>query len=65
MLLQSLMPFVADFVEMGQESSFYFAIAPFIEGADGTSAARLREVQLQNKPNSGMVTTMDVGQSIL
>ena len=40
-------------------------IAPFnYEGADGTSAARLREVQLQNMkdiPNSGMVTTMDVG----
>ena len=48
---------------------FYFVqIAPFnYEGADGTSAARLREVQLQNMkdiPNSGMVTTMDVGHPV-
>jgi len=48
------------------EFPFYFVqIAPFnYEGADSTSAARLREVQLQNMkdiPNSGMVTTMDIG----
>ena len=45
---------------------FYFVeIAPFdYEGADGTSAARMREVQAQNWrdiPNSGMATTLDVG----
>jgi sialate O-acetylesterase len=50
------------------EFPFYFVeIAPFnYEGADSTSAARLREVQLQNMkdiPNSGMVTTLDVGNS--
>jgi len=48
------------------EFPFYFVqIAPFnYEGADSTSAARLREVQLQSMndiPNSGMVTTMDIG----
>jgi sialate O-acetylesterase len=51
------------------EFPFYFVqIAPFnYEGADGTSAARLREVQLQNMndiPNSGMVTTMDIGHPV-
>jgi sialate O-acetylesterase len=50
------------------EFPFYFVeIAPFnYEGADSTSAARLREVQLQNMkdiPKSGMVTTLDVGNS--
>ncbi len=48
------------------ELPFYFVqIAPFnYEGADSTSAARLREVQLQNMndiPNSGMVSTLDIG----
>lgn len=48
------------------EFPFYFVeIAPFnYEGADSTSAARLREVQLQNMkdiPKSGMVTTLDIG----
>jgi len=48
------------------EFPFYFVqIAPFnYEGADSTSAARLREVQLQNMndiPNSGMAITMDIG----
>ncbi len=48
------------------EFPFYFVqIAPYnYEGADSTSAARLREVQLQNMrdiPNSGMVSTMDIG----
>lgn len=51
------------------EFPFYFVeIAPFnYEGSEGTSAARLREVQLQNMkniPNSGMVTTLDVGSPI-
>ncbi|GHV19921.1 9-O-acetylesterase [Bacteroidia bacterium] len=48
---------------------FYFVqIAPFnYEGADGTSAARFREVQFQNMkeiPNSGMAVTMDVGHPV-
>lgn len=48
------------------EFPFYFVqIAPFnYEAANGTSAARLREAQLHNFndiPNSGMVTTMDIG----
>lgn len=48
---------------------FYFVqIAPYnYEGANGTSAARLREVQEQNMkdiPNSGMVCTMDVGNPV-
>ena len=71
-LYQSLMPaFVTDLrAKWGRgELPFYFVqIAPFnYEGADGTSAARLREVQLQNMkdiPNSGMVTTMDVGHPV-
>ena len=51
------------------EFPFYFVqIAPFkYEGVDSTSAARLREVQLQNMtdiPNSGMVTTMDIGNPV-
>lgn len=45
---------------------FYFVqIAPFnYEGAEGTSSAKLQEVQLQHMkeiPNSGMVTTLDIG----
>ena len=71
-LYQSLMPaFVTDLrAKWGRgELPFYFVqIAPFnYEGADGTSAARLREVQLQNMkdiPNSGMVTTMDAGHPV-
>lgn len=71
-LYQSLMPaFVNDLrAKWGRgELPFYFVqIAPFnYEGADGTSAARLREVQLQHMkeiPNSGMVTTMDVGHPV-
>lgn len=51
------------------EFPFYFVqIAPFrYEGADSTSAARLREIQLQNMtdiPNSGIVTTMDIGNAV-
>lgn len=48
------------------ELPFYFVqIAPFnYDGADGLSAPHLRNAQLQNMkdiPNSGMVTTMDIG----
>ena len=51
------------------EFPFYFVqIAPFnYDDAAGTSAARIREVQLQNMkeiPNSGMVTTLDIGSPI-
>ena len=51
------------------EFPFYFVeIAPFnYEGANGTSAARMREVQQQNMkdiPNSGMVTTLDIGHPV-
>jgi len=53
---------------IGEFPFYYVQIAPFnYEGADSTSAARLREVQLQNMndiPNSGMVTTMDIGNPI-
>lgn len=64
-LYKDLMPaFVKDLRSKWNrgEFPFYFVeIAPFnYEGADGTSAAHMREVQLQNMkniPNSGMVTT--------
>lgn len=51
------------------ELPFYFVeIAPFHYGdPSGISAARLREVQLQNMkdiPHSGMVTTLDIGSPI-
>lgn len=51
------------------EFPFYFVqIAPFnYEGADGTSGARMREVQEQNMrdiPNSGMVCTLDKGHPV-
>lgn len=71
-LYQSLMPaFVKDLrSKWGRgDLPFYFVeIAPFnYEGADGTSAARMREVQQQNMkdiPNSGMVTTLDIGHPV-
>jgi len=71
-LYQSLMPaFVKDLrTKWGRGNlPFYFVeIAPFnYEGAGGTSAARMREVQQQNMkdiPNSGMVTTLDVGHPV-
>ena len=71
-LYQSLMPaFVKDLRSKWNigEFPFYFVeIAPFnYEGADGTSAARMREVQQQNMkdiPNSGMVTTLDIGHPV-
>lgn len=50
---------------IGELPIYFVEIAPFnYEGADSTSAARFREVQLQNMkdvPNSGMVTTLDIG----
>lgn len=51
------------------EFPFYFVeIAPFnYEGANGTSAAHMREVQLQNMKditNSGMVSTLDIGHPV-
>lgn len=51
------------------EFPFYFVqIAPFrYEGADSSSAVRLREIQTQNMtdiPNSGMVTTLDIGNPV-
>jgi sialate O-acetylesterase len=68
-LYASLMPaFVSDLRNkwnIGNFPFYFVQIAPFkYEGADSTSAARLREVQLQNMsaiPNAGMVTTMDIG----
>lgn len=71
-LYARLMPaFVRDIREKWSigEFPFYFVqIAPFkYEGVDSISAARLREVQLQNMndiPNSGMVTTMDIGNPL-
>ena len=71
-LYQGLMPaFVKDLRNKWNrgELPFYFVeIAPFnYEGADGTSAARMREVQLQNMkdiPNSGMVSTLDIGHPV-
>ncbi|NDV81775.1 sialate O-acetylesterase [Bacteroides sp. 51] len=68
----SLMPaFVKDLRNrwnVGDFPFYFVQIAPFnYEGADKTSAARLREVQTQNMkdiPNSGMVTTMDVGHPV-
>ena len=53
---------------IGNFPFYYVQIAPFnYDGANGTSAARLREVQLQNMvdiPNSGMITTLDIGNPV-
>ncbi len=53
---------------IGEFPFYYVQIAPFkYEGVDSTSAAILREIQLQNMtdiPNSGMVTTMDIGNPV-
>jgi sialate O-acetylesterase len=51
------------------EFPFYFVqIAPYnYEGADKTNGARLLEAQTQNMrdiPNSGMVTTLDIGDPV-
>lgn len=47
---------------------YYVQIAPFdYEGANGLSAARMREVQTEQMkmiPNSGMVPTLDIGNHV-
>jgi len=65
---EKLMPaMVADYrAKWGIDFPIYFVeIAPFLyEGKDGTSAARFREAQMKNWreiPNSGMVSTVDIG----
>ncbi len=71
-LYASLMPaFVSDLRarwNIGEFPFYFVQIAPYnYEGADSTSAERLREVQQQNMneiPNSGMVTTMDIGHPL-
>ncbi len=71
-LYTKLMPaFVKDLRlkwNIGEFPFYYVQIAPFnYEGANGTSAARLREVQTQNMvdiPNSGMITTLDIGNPV-
>ncbi|MDR1369711.1 MAG: sialate O-acetylesterase [Dysgonamonadaceae bacterium] len=71
-LYKKLMPaFVEDLRNkwnVGNLPFYYVQIAPFnYEGADGTSSAKLQEVQLQHMkeiPNSGMVTTLDVGHPV-
>jgi len=54
--------------ELGNFPFYYVQIAPFnYEGADGILSAMLQEVQLKNLkdiPNSGMVTTLDVGNPV-
>ncbi|MDR1502883.1 MAG: sialate O-acetylesterase, partial [Prevotella sp.] len=68
----SLMPaFVKDLRQkwgVGDFPFYFVQIAPFnYEGADGTSAARFREIQFQNMkdiPHSGMAVTMDVGHPV-
>jgi sialate O-acetylesterase len=72
MLYSKLMPaFVQDLRtkwDIGEFPFYFVQIAPFnYEGADSTSAAILREIQLQNMkdiPNSGMVTTLDIGNPV-
>jgi sialate O-acetylesterase len=71
-LYAQLMPaFVKDLRtkwSIGDFPFYYVQIAPFNYDGIETSAARLREVQEQNGrdiPNSGMVTTMDIGDSLL
>jgi sialate O-acetylesterase len=71
-LYAKLMPaFVKDLRSrwgVGEFPFYYVQIAPYnYDGADKTSAARLREVQTQHMndiPNSGMVTTLDIGNPI-
>jgi len=68
-LYAKLMPaFVSDLRSrwnVGEFPFYYVQIAPYkYDNADSTSAARLREVQSQNMaeiPNSGMVSTLDIG----
>ena len=68
-LYAKLMPaFVKDMRtrwDVGEFPFYYVQIAPYkYDHPDSTSSARLREVQAQNMtdiPNSGMVSTMDIG----
>lgn len=68
-LYAQLMPaFVKDMRtrwDIGEFPFYYVQIAPYkYEGADSTSAAHLREVQVQNMtdiPNAGMASTLDIG----
>lgn len=68
----SLMPaFVNDLRNKWHDSTlpvYFVEIAPYnYEGADGTSGARMREVQLQNMrdiPHTGMATTIDIGHPV-
>lgn len=68
-LYAQLMPaFVSDLRtkwNIGELPFYFVQIAPFkYDDVNGTDAARLREVQTQNMsdiPNSGMVTTLDIG----
>lgn len=52
----------------GELPFYYVEIAPFnYEGADKTSAARMREVQaacMKTIPNSGMASTVDIGNPV-
>lgn len=53
---------------LGDLPFYYVEIAPFnYEGADKTSAARMREVQaacMKTIPNSGMASTIDIGNPV-
>lgn len=53
---------------IGDFPFYYVQIAPYnYEDANGTSAARLMEAQMHNLkdiPNSGMVTTLDIGNPV-
>lgn len=68
-LYAKLMPaFVKDMRtlwDVGEFPFYYVQIAPYkYDHPDSTSAARLREIQTQNMtdiPNSGMVSTLDIG----
>ena len=68
-LYTKLMPaFVKDLRskwDSGEFPFYYVQIAPYkYDGADSTSGARLRDAQTQNMtdiPNSGMVSTLDIG----
>ncbi len=72
MLYKDLVPAFVKDLRMKWDNDnmpFYFVeIAPFnYEGAEGVSAARMREVQcghMKSIPNSGMVTTLDIGHPV-
>ena len=70
-LYSKLMPaFVKDLRskwDSGDFPFYYVQIAPYkYEGVDSTSGVRIREIQTQNMtdiPNSGMVSTLDIGSA--